>query len=1299
MSSVDEWVRLMQTHQQPPAAIPTPQPEPMGNLKGFGLSALSSVPELVGIGPKTTFGDVLGGQIEDWRAENPWKNVGSQLLGLAVPYVGAFKAGNALLKAVPTTQRVLAGVEAAAVDAPIRSAMIRETLPLLPFEAGRIVGAAAVGDEGSLDDVALSAGLDLALTPLTVGAFKAVGRMLPEVEFTPQQKLAQQVEGFDANRPAQEILRDAYAMKARGVPEELSKLLDSTIATSEQSVRLEGAKSRKMAEPFFKDDAETQNALRNLISPSTKEAKRFIVSPEYGFADDAAWKSVRDEVGLPEDWLSYMQFPRLVEATEKTGPSMQKVLKKMLPAQDGWAIARSADEDMYLVAKKLDEKRWFVGTTNEPEKFIKKDFIQRQSEKLAKFAASAQKKFDEKAAQAVFNTSPDSILAAAKSYEAAIPPRFSLAQRGKTVGEKALEMAEQAFPGIKTVTNKVVPQMERVVQGTKQFVAPAMHQFRNAPLAEWTRNAAQNIYANAEVKASKILFGEQGLKPDMNVKQKLLANADVGGLQKTIANLKDEDMSVVTTLLHEPRPVDEIREVLRGLLPEQKERISKFIDELHTVQQNKWNELTATRAYAGETAVDPLKDRLIPHAWKGDWRQRVVDSRGKTIFMGAGKTREEAQRTAKAFIDHNGGRLDGKSFQQGREEDLADALAVARQQKLSAEYKLGKGPELKTLRERLDVKGSLGWEQPLTKQELNDIIVADIRSGYKHIADMVVRKELGHWFPEVLARYGTAVTNGLVNRVNSMSGIQGKFSRWQNVVADKALGNILGNNSASKLVAGLNEFEAHWNLMGLNLANSAINALTFVQTVLPKISLLKSVPAARWHEFMDIAPAIGSDGTPRGIVQMPSVPKLVQMGWRAITNPTPEQRKLISRAIGEGVVAPRFLEEFVGQKSYKAFAVRKQLVGRNPVYEGLKELSSWLPTKVEEFTRAHAFMIGENIGRVAGFQDEQLYQFAKQFTYRTMYQYSTADRPRIFTGPLGSSVGLFKNWMFHNFADFSQYGGELARGNYAPMLWALSGYASLAGVGGLPFYGLLDASQKVFTDKNLMEQVYDAFGGVNIASDAAFYGLPSLVNTSLQAQAQGMFNNPARDVSALFSAASADRVARIGKFLGHSWDQYLAGGVSPFGQDRTWDLAAYALGPRSLYKAIGQIEDGSLKAVSNGAPIISGIGNSEYFRNILGFTPLTVARAYEASEQIWQDQERRKALVADLGEAYSQAMLRQDSKVMNHVILQAVSHGLDLTNVMKSAQSRLAAQFQDQIVKDARKDPAAMARLGLYGLL
>lgn len=1309
MTAVDDWLSLLQqsggVNPTPPAAI---APEPLGWGSGFGLSALASVPGLVGVGPKTTFGEQTGQQILDWQAANPWSAIGADLTGLAVPYGAAFKAGNMALKAVPSVQRWLTGL---AESAPIRAAMARETAALVPFEGARLAGAAAFGDEGSLSHVAASAGLDLAVTPLAVGAFKLVGSMLPEADTNVFSKLRKVVPDLDPNRPRQEVLKDLYAMKTAGARPEYSDLLDGAIAAAEKDIRLEGATSRKMAEPFFKGDKETQGALRELFTPASKESKRLIVDPSH-FPDEASWRAIAAEVGLSDDWMTALQFPRYVEmgqtVRDVTGKyqasAFTKVRKRMTPAQDGWMITRSADEDMFLIARKLKsepgaKERWFLGTTNEPEKFIKKDFIQRQNDKIVSFAAKAQERFDAKAYERVLASADDPVLKAAKEYEAAIPPRTMNPLRGKTAAEKALELAESAIPGLRSVSGEFIPRAQKVVEGVKQYVAPAMHQFRDNPLAEWVRNAAQNTYSNAETKANKVLFGVQGLQPGQNVKQRLLSNTQVGGLQKLIAGLADEDMPFVTQILHSPTPMEEIVDALSRLLPTQKARIAPFVEALNKAQTAKWSEMTATRAYAGMSEILPLADRLIPHVWKGDWRQRVSDTLGKTIFMGGGKTREEAKKQADKFVAQNGGKLQGSPFQQGREKDLEEALQIAKQQRVSPEYKLGKGPELKTLRERLDVKGSIGWLEPLTKQELNDIVVSDIKDGYKHIADLIVRKDLGKLVPEIVSRYGTTVGSGLVNRLNSMSGVQGGFSRWQNTQLDKRLGNVLGNNSATKLVSGINEFEAHWNLMGLNLANSAINALTFVQTVAPKLALLKSIPAARWSEFMDIAPAIGSDGLPRGIVQMPSVVKLISMGWKAITKPTEEQAKLISRAMQEGVVAPRFIEEFVGQKSIQAFRTTKGLLQNNSVYEGLKQLSAWLPAKVEEFTRAHAFMIGEIVGRNAGFEGEQLYQFSKQFTQRTMYQYATADRPRIFTGPLGSSFGLFKNWMLHNYADMMQYAGEAGRGNIKPLLWAMSGTGVLGGLGGLPFYGLIDASQKIFTDKTLMEHVYDAFGGVNVASDAAFYGAPSLLGVSLQAQAEGMFANPTRDLNSMYSATVYDRAVKIGKFLNYSWDQYLAGGQSPFTMDRTWDLAAYALGPRSLYKAMAQVEDGSLKAISNGAPIISGVTGLETIRNAFGFTPVQIARAYEANDQIWRDLKRRQDMTADLGEAYMQAMLRQDVKTMQHVLGRTISQGLDVGNVLKSAQTRLLDQARDQLVLDARKDPAAFARLGLFGLL
>jgi hypothetical protein len=183
----------------------------------------------------------------------------------------------------------------------------------------------------------------------------------------------------------------------------------------------------------------------------------------------------------------------------------------------------------------------------------------------------------------------------------------------------------------------------------------------------------------------------------------------------------------------------------------------------------------------------------------------------------------------------------------------------------------------------------------------------------------------------------------------------------------------------------------------------------------------------------------------------------------------------------------------------------------------------------------------------------------------------------------------------------------------------------------------------------------------------------------------------------MFNAAVVDRAAKVGKFLG-----YVSGqsglNSNPFESDRTWDLASYAFAPRILYKSMAQVEDGALKAIRNGQPIITGLEFPEQVLNAVGLTPMRIAKSYELSEELWANREKARAQTSRLGEAFAQGLARGDEKVMNFVVSTAIAHGYDLSSIMRGAMNRLQDQQTPQIPYEFRKDPAAWRGLQALGL-
>ena len=294
------------------------------------------------------------------------------------------------------------------------------------------------------------------------------------------------------------------------------------------------------------------------------------------------------------------------------------------------------------------------------------------------------------------------------------------------------------------------------------------------------------------------------------------------------------------------------------------------------------------------------------------------------------------------------------------------------------------------------------------------------------------------------------------------------------------------------------------------------------------------------------------------------------------------------------------------------------------------------------------------------------------------------------------AAGLFKTWMFNYLADFGMYGREALKGNYQGLLWSTAGVGAIAGVGGLPLYTLADSFQKMFTQKPLVENLYGALGTDN--GDALFYGMPGLLGVSIQGSAGAPLNDPIRDMTFLFNLTALDRARRIGAMGGEMWNQWASGGTNPMESDRSWDMMTYALGPRTLYKAMAQVEDGALKSIRNGRPIMEGVTDNEWLLNTFGLTPTRIARAWETSETLWADQEKRRTRTSDFGDAFSEAWQRNDTRAMNEVVSRAMLSGVDVSTVMQSAMTRMRDTMRPQMPYDYLRLPGAVERMQTMGV-
>lgn len=676
---------------------------------------------------------------------------------------------------------------------------------------------------------------------------------------------------------------------------------------------------------------------------------------------------------------------------------------------------------------------------------------------------------------------------------------------------------------------------------------------------------------------------------------------------------------------------------------------------------------------------------MISRMWRGDYRLPVYNQKGDVVYMASGHLPKQASEEAKRVIAgaaEKGTPLsmkDPSPFLSDRFDDLKWARRLKFEDPASRVAVNLRATPPKTFDKREGVGGFIG-ESDWTKKEVFDNIKNHIASYNAYLAESSTLHATSDMLSKLLAS-DPQIYRQVTERLRDMAGKPGAFSKAQNYFVDKILSPVLplGKNSASKIVAVANTAQVNLQLGMGNAMFPVMNALTFVQTVMPHVAyVLRSAPeaVARNYSFMPLHGNKLQSGL--GVLDMM---KMMKNSFALMRKPTPELKTAFHRAAEEGVVDPRFAEEYIGE------AVRKL----NPKYalsgevgwtELLKNYSEFPIGLTERFGRGHAFTVGHMTGELLGLSEEKLYQFAKDFTRNTMYAYSVADRAKILSGPLGSAFGLFKNWQMHYIGSMAQYLDQgVNYNNWAPFFWQTAGTIGVAGVGGAPMYAAADTMSRWMTDQPLMVNLYNGvgLGDDTEIDDAIFYGLPSFMGVTLQGSAAAPGADAARDFSMFFSFALSDRAKALGSAVGDSVDTWIATGRHPFNNPSVRDQFIRALGPRSLYRTMQVTQDAALRSLSTGYPVKSNLQLWERFAYASGFTPVEIEKAYAANDELWHQNESRKAWISSLGEQYYRADLQQDTRTMQRLLDTAVVHGISSSSVLRSAAARHSKYERDAV--------------------
>lgn len=1202
-------------------------------------------------------------------------------LGSTLGFGGGYGAAWKVTKAIPKIDKAIKGLEffGKAATSPVKAAVVDSAARTGLIEGGRLVANMVIPGGQPVEDMALEGLLNVGVG----AAFGGIGGSLGQ--------------GGKRNAPLQEIFKDIDMNAPDQIQiRQLSKALTDGVIPDQH---LTSARNR-LAQ--LKDRVRTQrppdgvSAVNATVGGGEKRLNRLFeergkpisglvrrrfARTEKDFPTDASWQAAAAQLGPVEDWLPFSQYPRHISfKSDKAAKRIQNtVYQTMQAAGDGWYVTQEMNDGLFVVAKKLKgaatkpgkDDAWFITKTDKPGTFRPahaawKDAVGDHMQFLAKPPKPRGPVNDiYDSARGMMETMP------MRKFVGSGAATGSVAELGGKVGKML---------GLEGVSQNSGEMTKRVKDFLVEHITPSVNQFGRAPRAGWIFGIARGTYDSAESIFRKIVYGEKSLDPGKSAFTHVLGkpvNPTGDSIKKVADALGDEDVRQVWQVIRNQTPLKDAEQLFaEGALSENS---WKFLQTLDGIDKDISGQIMKVEAATGGGGFKPKEGHyMMSHKWEGDNRVAIRDAEDRLIGVAGGQSRVGAQREADkllAKMEEEG--LTG--LRKAEEFDIAQTAQLPkdiRMQVFSPAWSM----------ERQGVRGFKYDMQPFTKKELLEELAANVQRRTKYMADRSVQDLLADDIAK-LAVEDPTMHRILVGRLNDLAGQRTPLAKIMDQTVDAMLGPVLGKNTASKIVATTNKLMWHLELGAMRLAYPVMNALTFVQTTMPEIAYVASAKPEHLAKYYDMFAGPAGGQIARGGVLSPI--KMMWAGTRQMSSKDPVFIKAVEKGINEGVIDPRFIEEFTGAVGARA-KWNEALKSSEGFGSWLGAVSEYMPAQTEKFSRLQSFSTGWILAKdlLGAVDDELAYRFAKQFTERTMFRYGMDARPRLFTTPAGSMLGLFKNWQMHYVGMMLDYTGEgVMRNNWSPLLWQTAGTAATGGMVALPLWTVANGFSEAMTGKSALVNGYEMFDPLgDQVSDGIFYGLPGLLGVSLSSSATAPFNNPMRDVTQFMSLVHWDRAQAAGKFFAGAMDTMQTTGQSPLEDANTRDMFFRAFAPKTMYRTMATVEDGVINSLSTGNPVLKDQGVMDRVLFSLGFNPVQIEKAYAVSSELWDDQNAMRAAVQKYGEAMAHAFEHDDQKLMETIAMRAVSEGVDLSSIERSAMSRLAKGESDVVNRQFKQE-------------
>lgn len=1314
-----------------------PGGEDPGIFAGFLGSAISAVPELFGAPPSETaeyfrqqhpilgFGSELAGFAVPY--------LGAEKIAQLPSVAPRLAAG---------VESVLGRFGLEAASAPVRAGITRELIVNAPVEASRLaVGSVMYPDNQDLwSDVALSYALTGGVGGLA-GYFRAGGKALTkpaqvkgaDLFLAPTHQLKLALEGAPiANSTPEEFI----PVLRQQVLEETPPVGGASKRNLDYVLPLEGmnAEQSKAVNSLFEAGRTVTDVAEGEVPETTGLVKQLLV--EGRGKNQLRTGEQQTLLGmLPENFQTIddvakeVQYPRKLTVADADGarqfagimsnPQWQKVgdrLHLMQEREGAFVFAyKLADGEGQALGKAAGRTKrgaqYLIGKTTNPGAFdpSAKRMADLVTDKWAKYgAAFAPNRYAD-----VFNENQDLFIKAMSVVDYHNLSKMPEAKWKQAMSEKLGRMAakEEGF-----LDTKFGFKSSRSIQDTVDWAyatfKPTEFLQRQNPVYGRMFGLMRNTQRVADNFAARIMRGASKTKPGARMTRGL-AGKDVDytpgflnhrPIAQITADFTHEERQLVKNLSGTDKLSDEGLEKLisEGAMSP---KGAAAVRELRAINEDVQNNLVLPVFRETGHEIDWLQNHLgIPHIPRGDLFFQVTDAAGNVKHLAFGQTGAQAEREAKLVVEEaKGSGLDWK-FEAAKPKHIAaeseDALDKLSKQvfqnvqttteegeviyramrRLSAvKATTGRNPTIPAssgmFAKRSGVRTSYAAEE-WTAEDLNNAMDGHLRQLLRFAGMQSWRERFGSVAAHMLQKQDPKLFADLMRKSGQMLGLEGKLTNWLNESLQPMLGSVLGPKAATKTAAAVNEFMYAWNLGFVNPTFALLNLLTPLQTVAPWIAHMQVATREDLARtmFMDLIP---SRTSPTGVAAAVNPLKILGQSIQLMRAPTPELRAFFDQALDDGLFHPQLFEEWIGSHT-RAQQTFRQAWEEGP-WQLLRKGSTYLGEQSEKLSRLTAFnsayLMGKNFFNLEG---DALYRFMRRGTELTMYNYATVDRSRIFTGPIGSMFGLFKNWQMHFMGQMLQYSGLALSGKtFAPLAWTTGSALALGGLGATPLVAIADGLAN-WNEKGSNSFLWTQKHFDPLVGDAVYYGLPAFMGVSLQASSAIPGTDVRNEAASLFSFAIYQRGKQLAGAVGQALSDKATTG-NAFHDPNLQDKLIGATMPRAINKLYASIEGDYVKSLSTGSPQVRNVSPFARMMNAAGMNTVEIEQWQDASRYMYKDQEARMELVSGLGRAYANARMNEDWDELERVQHRAIVAG-ELDSVLKSAATRLRREQEGDIL-------------------